>query len=218
MVNDQSSKKYFAPRKHSTTKEIWSLGHRPKYYNRLKIAAFGDPKGPYSLVDISGQRIPFIDRAADWNSVYMDELRQLALSYWVGSEFDIAVLRKEPGHEIQRPLTRIFHEFNALTNKGLQMLHGFSWVERMNCHIAAGNLDYIEIIPYLLSYYHAVFFDDLISKKSRVYFHREVALSLPSKIKIRRGNSAPIRYLRDEEQRHLLNVHPRSNLVNSLSY
>ncbi len=200
------------------TKEIWSLGHRPSYANRLNIAAFGNPKGPYGLEDICGQSLPYADRAKDWTSPYLDDMRQLALSFWVGSEFDIAVLRTGAGHQIQRPVTRVYHEFNALTNKGLQLQHGFSWVEQLSCHIAAGHLDYIELISYLLSYYQAVFFDDLIREKSRIYFHREMVRKMPQKIKIQRGNGSPNRFLKDEMQCHSLVLDQNSILRNDHSY
>ena len=204
MVSDRSRRKPFTPRKDNLTKEIWSLGHRATYANRLKISSIATPKGPHSLDDICAQILPYADRSENWAAPYLDELRDLALSYWVGSEFDIAVLRKEPGHEIQRPMTRVLHKFNGLTNKGLQLQQGFSWIEHWSCHVAMGNLDYIELITYLLSYYQAVFFDDLISQKSRIYFHSNIVNSMPSKIKIRRESCAPVRYLKEDMQRHLL--------------
>ncbi len=204
MVNDRSSKRRFAPRKDRLTKEIWSLGHRANYANRLKIASIADPKGPHSLDDICAQTLPYSDRSENWKAPHLDELRELALSYWVGSEFDIALVRKEAGHEIQRPLTRIIHKFNALTNKGLQLQHGFSWMEYWSCHIAMGNLDYIELISYLLSYYQAVFFDDTIAQKSRIYYHSNVVRNMPSKIKICRDVGGSIRYLKKDRQLHSL--------------
>lgn len=78
---------------HNETTIIWPFGYRKEYTSRLAVAGIGVVDGPNKGDNINSFEIPFQDRSEDWTNPYIDNLRELALSYWLGSEYDIVLIK-----------------------------------------------------------------------------------------------------------------------------
>lgn len=182
------------------TMDIWGFGHREKYVNRLKIPGVAAPSGPYKVERIRAQKISHADRSSEWNPPYLDDLRKLALSYWVGSEFDIALIKKERRAHSKVPRLVVYHAFNALTNNSLCLKYGFEWDREKHCHLSCGNVNFEDLVKLLLTYYNAVFYDDVTADKSRAYYHYALPMPVAHKIKICRAGEEPVYFFQDEEQ------------------
>ena len=192
--------------KRDETSIIWPFGHRNEYLSRIKIAGaeFGYPKGPNSANHFHWEKTPYRDRSKNWGAAYIEELRELALSYWVGSEYDIALIRKEKGVDKNWPTTRLFHVFDALTHGTLQLDYGFKWSDDKSCHIFSGEVDYLRVITFLLTYYNAVFFDDTIKGESWINYPSETTERTPQKIKIHDKGTEEQKYIKEEMRTHII--------------
>jgi hypothetical protein len=194
--------------KQNNTSNIWSFGHRSEYISRVKIAGpeFGYPKGPYKTKDFHWENIPHLDRSESWNAAYLEELRTLALSYWLGSEYDIALIRKEEGAAKKWATTCVFHEFDSLTHATLQLGYGFKWNDEKACHFHWGEVDYLQLITFLLTYYNAVFFEDTTTGESWINYPGDSVERTPQKIRINRNGVEGRKYVQEEKQIHSLDT------------
>ena len=68
---------------------------------------------------IQSHEISYEDRSKEWSNLYLDNLRELALSYWMGSEYDIALIKLEIDPDTSEPVTKVFHVFDSLTHMAL---------------------------------------------------------------------------------------------------
>ena len=186
------------------TMPIWSLGLREEYTSRMAISGLGVVNGPYGDDNINSHEIPYQDRSKDWGASYLDQLRELALSYWLGSEYDIALIKIEQVTYATQPVTCIFHDFDALTHTALQLKYRFKWDDDKSCHIVLGSIDYSILIPYLLTYYNSVFIDDTIAGESWINYHSEIVKKIPKKIKVHRKGMEEQKYLQEETQKYTL--------------
>jgi hypothetical protein len=128
------------------------------------------------------------------------EICGLALSYWLGSEFDIAVFSRAPADDGATIENHIFHEFDAMTNTGLHVKHGFEWDSAKEYHVGTGEMSNLKIITNLLTFYNAVFFDDMFAQRSQIYYHNVLPTEVPPKIRIWRGQTEARKYLQADVQ------------------
>jgi hypothetical protein len=205
------------PRDHGgkdTTKDIWGMGHRKEYVSRLKGSGRRVAKGPYQLDRFWAQEIPFNHRTLGWTASYTKKLRNLALNFWVGSEFDIAIIGRDSTGGENGLRTTVFHEFDAMTNTVLQLKHGFDWDGERECHVTNGEFNNLKLITNLLTYYNAVFFDDAVAERSRIYYHNVLPMEIPTKIRIWRGQANGRKYVRGKRRRYKLLEYRRGRDAN----
>ena len=114
-------------------------------------------------------------------------MRALSLRYWMGSEFDITVIRREQSPSHALGLTKIFHIFNERSDKTLKIISKASWDSKNCWHMIDGKTNYLQIISYLLTYYNGVFLDDTIDEVAPVYFQNPWAKQPGDILKIGRS-------------------------------
>jgi hypothetical protein len=201
------------------TKDIWGFGHRREYTTRLRGAGMNIAEGPYTLNQFWVREIEWEgSQKCGWSSSGTAALRKLALAFWVGSEFDVAVIRTDPSESDSGRSTRVFHCFDALTNIILQVTHPFLWDEDAGCHLTGQEYDRVSLITNLLTCYNAVFVDDAIAGKSWVFFHNILPVAVPEKIRIQQDDGKGTVYLQSETQKYTLNAgieKPAHRLVGS---
>ena len=183
---------------------IWPFGNREEYASRLAVAGIGVVDGPNKGDNINSFEIPYKDRSEDWYNPYIDDLRDLALSYWLGSEYDIVLVRLEHISSTPHPVISIYHVFDALTHTALNLKYSFDWNDARACHFSLESIDYSILIPFLLTYYNGVFIDDTLMGESWVSYHRTIAQNIPPKLKIHRKGFEDLRFLQENSRKHVL--------------
>lgn len=183
---------------------IWPFGHRTEYTSRIAVAGIGVVNGPNKGDNINSHEIPYQNRSENWSEHYIDNLRDLALSYWLGSEYDIVLVKVEQLTSTPNPVTSVYHDFDALTHTALNLKYGFEWNDARSCHYSLDAVDYSILIPFLLTYYNGVFIDDTLMGESWVNYHRTIAENIPPKLKIHRKGMEASRYLQENSRKHIL--------------
>jgi hypothetical protein len=183
---------------------IWPFGYRKEYSSRIAVAGIGVVNGPNKGDNINSLEIPYKNRSEDWFNPYIDGLRELALSYWLGSEYDIVLVQVEQLSSTPNPVTCIYHVFDALTHTALNLKYGFEWNDARSCHYSLDAVDYSILIPFLLTYYNGVFIDDTLMGESWVNYHRTIAENIPPKIKIHRKGFEDSRFLQVNSRKFVL--------------
>ena len=184
------------------TKNIWGFGHRREYIARLQLAGKGTPKGPHAVRRFHGTGIPYEDRSSAWGESFIHSLRELALSYWIGSEFDVAVIRILPRDFPLPNESEVLHVFDALSHKALGLNFGYRWSDDTGRHIGPAAVDLRLLCEFLLTFYNAVFLDDIFAQKSAVYYHERLPVEVPRKIRIHTDGREAKKYMRVETQKH----------------
>ncbi len=183
---------------------IWPFGLRKEYTSRLGVAGMGVVNGPKKGDNINSYEISYADRSKDWDDPYVEKLRDLALSYWLGSEYDIALIKIEKLSSTIEPVTSVYHVFDALTHTALKLKYDFDWNDARSCHLSLNSVDYSILIPFLLTYYNGVFIDDTMLGESWVNYHRIITKSIPPKIKIHQKGKKDLRFLQSETCKYAL--------------
>lgn len=125
--------------------------------------------GDNQVAKISFRDLEYRDRASEWKSPHWDDLRRLALQFWMGSEHDIALVRIIPNPS-PWPVMRIYQVYQTSTSQAMKRLIGATWNDLQSYHeLTCKDIDFDKVIALLLSYYNGVFFDDAQNLRSRVY-------------------------------------------------
>ncbi len=156
------------------------------------------PKGPYTLEKFTFRDIPYHDRSSDWQPPYWDELRQIALSYWMGSEFEVALIRRDINLDSSDPTTMILHVYDQRTDKTINLVCGGEW-DDINCwHYVETQTNYIQLISFLLTFYNGIIFDDNVDKVSRIYFQNPLSRPIGDTLKINRGVGGKVVFKKED--------------------
>ena len=154
------------------------------------------PKGANEVSKFVYRDIPFEDRLGKWKTPFTYDMRKLALKYWMGSEFDIAVIRRETNPNSSVPTTEIVHLFDDRVDMMIQLITEATWDPWSCWHVVHKKTNYIQLTSYLLTYFNAVFFDDVISQQSKVYFQRPLSAEPGDVLWIRPGGGEEYVYQR----------------------
>lgn len=154
--------------------------------------------GPNEFDRITYRSLRYQDRASAWTSPYWDNLRELALSHWIGSEYDIALLRIIPEDEDTDTTFRLYHVFNSNVNGAVRVLTGMAWDDLKCCHETTKALDVLELIACLLTYFNGVFLDDNLDCESRLYLPYPMPSPAGEEIIISRTAGTEEAYYRDD--------------------
>ncbi len=156
------------------------------------------PKGANDVSKFVYRDIPFEDRLSKWKTPFTFDMRKLALKYWMGSEFDIAVIRREPNPNNNLGTTEIVHIFDDRVDMTIQLITEATWDPWSCWHVVHKKTNYIQLTSYLLTYFNAVFFDDVISQQSKVYFQRPLTNEPGDVLWIRPGGGEEYVYQKDD--------------------
>lgn len=151
------------------------LSKRQEYKNLPETFEGKAPLGVNALGDYQFRRLHYEDRLSKWESPYEKKLRELALKFWIGSEFDIAIIRHKLDRSGKTGLTEIVVVFDERATNGISLMTGATWDPWECCHTIHSKQDIPEIIEFLLTYYNGVFFDDVTNKTSKLFFHNPLS-------------------------------------------
>lgn len=136
---------------------------------KMLEGGFTARQGPYAVEDTQSIELPFVDRAVDWSWPYVTPLRELALGLWCGAEFDVCVLRNDGNIKRAEYHTRAYHLRDPWTSGVLVRDFGAEWVPEDGFHVLKQKVNYPNLIRRLLTFYNAVFIDNVREKESRVF-------------------------------------------------
>lgn len=152
------------------------------------------PKGPFEVTKFTYRDIDYVDHLSAWTPPYLDDLRKLALQFWMGSEFDIAVIQRARNPNAAVALTKIVTVFDERVDQTIQLVSGATWDEAGYCYHHDKKTNYIQLVSYLLTYLNAVFLDDTIDGVSRVYFQNPLSNPPGDSVRISRGDGVKTLY------------------------
>jgi len=156
------------------------------------------PRGPNPVESFQFRDVPFVDRLEAWQAPYWDDLRRLALQHWMGSEFDVAYIRREFNPASSQASSRLFMVFHPRVDETVTRVTAAQWDEEKHWYYADRKINYIQIISYLLTYYNGVFFDDTVDRVSRVYFQNPLANPPGEVLRVSRGTGTKELFRREE--------------------
>ena len=156
------------------------------------------PRGPNTVEKFTYRDVPFVDRLEGWQPPYWDNLRELALRHWMGSEFDVAYIRREFNPASSQALSKLFMVFHPRVDETVSRVTSAVWQEEQNWYFAEKKINYIQIISYLLTYFNGVFFDDTIDRVSRIYFQNPLSNPPGDTLRVSRGTGTKEMFRRED--------------------
>lgn len=156
------------------------------------------PKGPYQVPRFTYRDIGYEDHLATWRPPYWDDLRHLALKYWMGSEFEVALIQRARNPKSVVAISRVVLAYNERIDQTVQLVTGAQWDEKQYLYVSEKKMNYIQLTSYLLTYLNAVFLDDTIDGVSRVYFQNPLSNPPGELLKVSRGDGVKDHYQRKD--------------------
>ena len=154
--------------------------------------------GPNTPEWVAHREFTIPHSSSTWSRRYWRNLRQLALAHWVGSERDVALINRSISVLWGVPVTRVFHDFDRLIDRLLRLSFEFRWDSHSLTHVTEGDIEMRALIDSLLSYYNAIFLEDLVEGKVQMFYAMPLAKPVPEVINLERAGYEPEIYHRLE--------------------
>ena len=164
------------------------------------------PRGPYTVEKFTYRDLPYEDHVNGWEIPYTENLRELALRFWLGSEYDIALMRREWNPLSSTAISKIYHVFNERTDMTARIVAGAEWKPLQCYHMTEKKMNYIQTVSFFLTYYNAVFFDDTIDNVSRLYFINPLSKAPGDVIRIATEDGRKLDYYKQDYWTPALNA------------
>ena len=125
--------------------------------------------GPYQTDTFTIRKAVFLEPINTWLREYDRQIRELALAYWLGSEKDIAIISLPKNKGNGPSSTRIYHQFDRLTDRMLRIMFDFYWDDLSKTHLCERKVNTVRLLGCLLTHYNGVFLDDPVSDVCRLF-------------------------------------------------
>ena len=136
-------------------------------------------EAPYDVKEISCRVVNNARPALTWGRTYDHRLRELALSNWVGCESDIAAVSRSASVLCGCADTRIYLRLNPNIDRLLRREFDFRWDELTATHVNERGWSLKPLVVRLLGYYNAVYLEDIVEGRARLYRGNPLSRRIP---------------------------------------
>ena len=184
----------------------------PQYSNTLPRHLGGKTirkvlHGPFSSDTFTIRKAVFPGPTKAWLREYKRQIRELALAYWLGSENDIAIISLPDNQNNGASVTRIYHQYNRITDRMMRILFDFWWDDLSCTHVREGNVNLLWLIGCLLTHYNGVFIDNSGANVCCLFHVVPIAKNVPDILRLNDEDTCMDYRKEDYYLKHLNGTH-----------